>query len=161
MATLTRRPRQRVLEIGQNLLKDRSKEQGDALRGLLTLEATKWQYTTGVRNQETISPDTWAMCSRFGSSGESGNSTGTFSTVTAAIPRFIQMARVLSQVSAADIDRLGSERSDFSGSRSTTPYKRDLKNLEFHLLDTGTLPSKRMARNREADSDFLGKQLTK
>lgn len=39
---------------------DRSKENGDALRGLLTLDATKWQYTTGVRNVEAISPDTWA-----------------------------------------------------------------------------------------------------
>jgi pimeloyl-ACP methyl ester carboxylesterase len=39
--------------------KDRSTENGDKLRSLLTLEATKWQYTFGVRNLETISPDTW------------------------------------------------------------------------------------------------------
>jgi pimeloyl-ACP methyl ester carboxylesterase len=29
------------------------------LRGFLTLDATKWQYATGVRDVETISPDTW------------------------------------------------------------------------------------------------------
>ena len=39
--------------------KDRTKSQGDKLRSLLTLAATKWQYTHGVRNVETISPDTW------------------------------------------------------------------------------------------------------
>ena len=39
--------------------KKRTKEREDELRSLLTLEATKWQYTHGVRNLETISPDTW------------------------------------------------------------------------------------------------------
>ena len=38
---------------------DRTPENGDALRGLLTLDATKWQYTHGVRDLETISPDNW------------------------------------------------------------------------------------------------------
>ena len=31
----------------------------EALRFLVTLGATKWQYTNGVRNVESISPDTW------------------------------------------------------------------------------------------------------
>jgi pimeloyl-ACP methyl ester carboxylesterase len=31
-----------------------------ALRFLLTLDATKWQYTNGVKNVESVSPDTWA-----------------------------------------------------------------------------------------------------
>ena len=31
----------------------------EALRFLVTLDATKWQYTNGVRNQEAISPDNW------------------------------------------------------------------------------------------------------
>ncbi len=38
---------------------DPTPEHADALRGLLTLDATKWQYTHGVRNTETISPDNW------------------------------------------------------------------------------------------------------
>jgi len=38
---------------------NRTPEQGDPLRGLLTLDATKWQYTHGVRNVEVITPDTW------------------------------------------------------------------------------------------------------
>ena len=35
----------------------KSKEKRDALRNLLTYEATKWQYTTGVKNPELVSPD--------------------------------------------------------------------------------------------------------
>ena len=35
---------------------DPSTENGDALRGFLTLDATKWQFTHGVQNPETVSP---------------------------------------------------------------------------------------------------------
>ena len=35
----------------------KSKEKRDALRGLLTYDATKWQYTDGVRDPELVSPD--------------------------------------------------------------------------------------------------------
>ena len=40
--------------------KDKTPENGKVLRdALLTLDATKWQYTHGVRNVETIAPDNW------------------------------------------------------------------------------------------------------
>lgn len=39
--------------------KDKSQSNGDALRNLLTIEATQWQYTDGVRNVHNISPDNW------------------------------------------------------------------------------------------------------
>lgn len=38
---------------------DKSPENAEALRGFLTIEATEWQYTAGVRNPEAISPDNW------------------------------------------------------------------------------------------------------
>jgi hypothetical protein len=34
-----------------------SKEKRDGLRTLLNYEATKWQYTTGVKNPDLVSPD--------------------------------------------------------------------------------------------------------
>ncbi len=37
----------------------------DALRFLVTLGATQWQYTNGVRNAETISPDNWHVTQRL------------------------------------------------------------------------------------------------
>ena len=41
--------------------KDRSEENAVALRKLLTIDATKWQYTNGVRQADRISPDTWLV----------------------------------------------------------------------------------------------------
>jgi len=42
--------------------KDKTSENAQALAdGLLTIDATKWQYTNGVRNKETISPDNWVV----------------------------------------------------------------------------------------------------
>lgn len=38
---------------------DPSKENGDQLRGFLTLDATKWQFTHGVQRPELISPDNY------------------------------------------------------------------------------------------------------
>jgi len=40
---------------------DPSKENGDALRSLLTIEATQWQYTNGTREPSSISPDNWLV----------------------------------------------------------------------------------------------------
>src|SRR5499427_3209778 len=39
--------------------KDRSEQNAEPLKNFLTYEATKSQYTSGVRNVEVISPDTW------------------------------------------------------------------------------------------------------
>jgi pimeloyl-ACP methyl ester carboxylesterase len=39
--------------------KNRTPENGDALRAFFKIEATKWQYTAGVRDESVISPDTW------------------------------------------------------------------------------------------------------
>ncbi|HYY40615.1 MAG TPA: alpha/beta hydrolase, partial [Nitrososphaera sp.] len=41
--------------------KNRNKENEAALKKFLTIDATKWQYTHGVRNVEAISPDNWLI----------------------------------------------------------------------------------------------------
>ena len=38
---------------------ERTPENVEPLKGLLTLEATKWQFTNGVRDAQAISPDNW------------------------------------------------------------------------------------------------------
>ena len=40
---------------------NRSKENEAAMRKSLTIDATKWQYTQGVRNIDAISPDNWLI----------------------------------------------------------------------------------------------------
>jgi pimeloyl-ACP methyl ester carboxylesterase len=44
---------------------DKSPENAEKLKYLVTIEATKWQYTNGVRNLEAISPDTWTIDQHF------------------------------------------------------------------------------------------------
>ena len=43
------------------LWKNRNKETEKALLPVFSLEGLKWQYTHGVRNIETINPDTWHL----------------------------------------------------------------------------------------------------
>jgi pimeloyl-ACP methyl ester carboxylesterase len=45
--------------------KDPSEKNAEPLRKFLNLEATKWQYTHGVPNPETISPDNWIVDQYF------------------------------------------------------------------------------------------------
>lgn len=44
---------------------DRSEENAKTLRDFLDIEGTKWQYVTGTRNSQAISPDNWNMDQRF------------------------------------------------------------------------------------------------
>ena len=45
--------------------KEKTPANGDALRKLLTLGATRWQYTHGVRDEAAISPDNWNVDQRM------------------------------------------------------------------------------------------------
>ena len=42
---------------------DPSKENGDALRAFLTMDATQWQFTHGTQNPDAISPDNYCTSS--------------------------------------------------------------------------------------------------
>jgi pimeloyl-ACP methyl ester carboxylesterase len=44
---------------------DRTEKNAEPLKTFLTLEATKWQYTHGVRNVEAVSPDNWIIDQYF------------------------------------------------------------------------------------------------
>ena len=45
--------------------KDRTEKNAEPLRKFFTPEATKWQYTHGVRSAEAISPDAWTLDQHF------------------------------------------------------------------------------------------------
>lgn len=116
---------------------DRSAENAEKLEYLVTLAATKWQYTNGVRNLEAISPDTWNMDQLF--LDRPGNSE-------------IQMALLYSYGTNPPLYPLWQEyfrryqpptlivwgkNDHIFPADGAHPYKRDLKDLELHLLDTG------------------------
>ncbi len=116
---------------------ERSEKNGDALRKFLTLDATKWQYTHGTRNQKNINPDAWtldqALLDRAGNKEiqlrlfyDYGSNPPLYPTWQAYFRKHQPPTLIVWGKNDQIFPATGAE-----------PYKRDLKNVEFHLLDTG------------------------
>ena len=117
--------------------KDRTDAQGDGLRSLLTLDATKWQYTHGVRNVETISPDTWGHVQPLlDRPGNQEIQLALFYSYGSNPSLYPQWQEYLRKHQPPTLIVWGQNDAIFPAA-GAHPYKRDLKNLEFHLLDTG------------------------
>ncbi len=114
-----------------------TKQQGDALRSLLTLDATKWQYTHGVRNVEKISPDTWGHVQpRLDRPGNQEIQLALFYSYGSNPPLYPKWQAYLRKHQPPTLIVWGKNDAIFPDA-GAHPYKRDLKNLEFHLFDTG------------------------
>jgi pimeloyl-ACP methyl ester carboxylesterase len=117
--------------------KDRTDAQGNDLRSLLTLDATKWQYTNGVRNVETISPDTWGHVQPLlDRPGNQEIQLALFYSYGSNPPLYPQWQQYLRKYQPPTLIVWGQNDAIFPAA-GAHPYKRDLDNLEFHLLDTG------------------------
>lgn len=117
--------------------KDRTTEQGDKLRSLLTLEATKWQFTHGVRNVETISPDNWDHVQPLlERSGNQEIQLALFYSYGSNPPLYPKWQEYLRTYQPPTLIVWGKNDQIFPAA-GAYPYKRDVKNLDFHLLDTG------------------------
>jgi pimeloyl-ACP methyl ester carboxylesterase len=117
--------------------KDRTKEQADALRAFLAIEGTKWQYTHGVRNIESISPDTWGHVQPLlDRAGNQEVQLALFYSYGSNPPLYPQWQAYLRKHQPPTLIVWGKNDAIFPAA-GAEPYKRDLKNLEFHLLDTG------------------------
>ena len=117
--------------------KDRTPEHADALRGLLTLDATKWQYTHGVRNTETISPDNWNVDQRLlDRPGNAEIQLAMFYDYRTNVPLYPRWQQYLRSYQPPTLIVWGANDPIFPA-EGAHPYKRDLEDLEFHLLDTG------------------------
>ncbi len=82
----------------------------DALRFLVTLGATQWQYTNGVRNEETISPGQLARYPETaGPARKRGDSASAVLRLRQQSSTLSELAGVLSPAPATDVDRLGRE----------------------------------------------------
>jgi len=142
--------------------KDRSQEKGDGLRSLLTLDATKWQYTHGVRNVETISPDTWGHVQPLlDRPGNQEIQLALFHSYGSNPPLYPQWQEYLRAHQPPTLVVWGKNDAIFPAA-GAHPYKRDLKNVEFHLLDTGHFALEEDGAEITAlIRGFLGKHLSK
>jgi pimeloyl-ACP methyl ester carboxylesterase len=116
---------------------ERSKENADALLGLLTIEATKWQYTHGTRNEAAISPDNWNMDQGFlDRAGNQEIQLQLFYDYGSNPGRYQAWQEYFRQHQPPALIVWGKNDHIFPAD-GAHPYKRDLETLEFHLLDTG------------------------
>ena len=117
--------------------KDKTPENGDKLRGLLTIEATKWQYTHGIRNVEAISPDNWHIDQRLlDREGNQEIQLAMFYDYGTNPPLYPEWQAYFRKHQPPTLITWGKNDPIFPA-EGAYPYKRDLENLEFHLLDTG------------------------
>jgi pimeloyl-ACP methyl ester carboxylesterase len=139
-----------------------NKARRDALRGFLQPEATKWQYTHGVRNVESISPDCWThdqyLLDRKGNDEIQLDLFLSYGSNPPLYPRWQEYFRTHQPPMLIVWGR----NDQIFPAAGAEPYKRDLKTLEYHLLDTG-----HFALEEEGDTiarlirDFLGRHVAR
>lgn len=117
--------------------KDRTDENAKPLLGFLNLDATKWQYTEGVRNVEAISPDAWTLDqSLLDRPGNQQIQLALFYDYGSNPSRYPAWHEYFRKHQPPTLIVWGKNDKIFPA-EGAYPYKRDLKNVEFHLLDTG------------------------
>jgi pimeloyl-ACP methyl ester carboxylesterase len=117
--------------------KDRSEKNAEPLKKFLNLGATKWQYTHGVRNPEVISPDNWIVDQYFQDRpGNKEIQLQLFYDYGSNPPQYPKWQAYFRKYQPPTLIVWGKNDHIFPG-EGAYPYKRDLKNVEFHLLDTG------------------------
>jgi pimeloyl-ACP methyl ester carboxylesterase len=117
--------------------RDRSAENAEKLRQFFTLDATKWQYTHGVRNPQAISPDNWNIDQPFlDRPGNSDIQLALFYSYGSNLPLYPQWQEYFRTHQPPTLVVWGKNDPIFPA-EGAYPYKRDLKKIEFHLLDTG------------------------
>jgi pimeloyl-ACP methyl ester carboxylesterase len=135
---------------------DRSPENASKLTHLVTLEATKWQYTNGVRNPEAISPDTWTMDQHFlDRPGNKEIQLALFYSYGTNPPLYPQWQEYFRQYQPLTLIVWGKNDYIFPA-EGAYPYQRDLKDVEFHLLDTGHFA---LEEEGDAIANYIGQFL--
>lgn len=107
------------------------------LRAFLKRDATQWQYTHGTRNPEAISPDNWNIDQPLlDRPGNDAIQLAMFLSYGSNPPLYPKWQAYLREHQPPTLVVWGKNDTIFPES-GAHPYKRDLKNIEFHLLDTG------------------------
>ena len=132
----------------------------DALRGLLTLEATVWQYTHGVGDPETVSPDNWHtdqyLLDRPGNAEIQLDMFLDYGTNIAEYANW----QVLFRTHQPPALVLWGQNDQIFPAEGAHPYRRDLDNVEFHLLDTGHFALEEYGDQMAGEIlDFLDREL--
>jgi pimeloyl-ACP methyl ester carboxylesterase len=141
---------------------DGSDASRQALRKLVSLETTKFQYTDGVADVSRISPDNWvhdqALLDRAGNSDIQLDLVYDYRT---NLPLYPAVQAYFRDYQPPTLIVWGKNDVIFPAA-GAYPYQRDLPDVEFHLLDTG-----HFALEDKADEmvplirDFLGRKIAR
>lgn len=116
---------------------DNSQASRDVLRGFLRIEATMFQYTFGVRDISLVSPDTWTVDQyRLDRPGNNEIQLDLFYDYRTNVDLYPVWQAYLRTYQPPTLVVWGKNDPIFPA-EGAEPFKRDLTNLEFHLLDTG------------------------
>jgi len=131
---------------------DRSDENAGALVGFIAPDGVKWQYTHGVRDESTISPDNWNVDLRhLTRDGNPSIQLAMFYDYQNNVPYYPEWQAYFRKHQPPTLIVWGKNDYIFPVD-GAFPYKRDLKNVEFNLLDTGHFAL-------EEDGDVIAKKI--
>ena len=116
---------------------DNSLASREVLRGFLQIEATRFQYTFGVQDISLVSPDTWTVDQyRLDRPGNNEIQLNLFYDYRTNVELYPVWQSYLRTYQPPTLVVWGKNDPIFPA-EGAEPFKRDLNNLEFHLLDTG------------------------
>ena len=124
------------------------------LHYLVTEEAIKWVYTNGSRNPQSISPDNWIIDqARLNRPGNNAIQLAMLYDYKTNPPLYPQWQKNLSKYQPPTLIVWGKNDYIFPES-GAHPYKRDLKDVEIYILDTGHFAL-------EEDCDLIAGKISK
>ncbi|WP_448564195.1 alpha/beta fold hydrolase [Thalassotalea ganghwensis] len=134
--------------------KDKTPENAKVLKdNLLTIAATEWQYTNGARNKAAISPDNWIVDqAKLDRPGNKEIQLELFYSYGSNPDLYPQWQAYFREHQPPTLLVWGKGDYIFP-EEGAHPYKRDLKNLDFHILDTGHFAL-------EEDGDLIANYIT-
>jgi len=116
---------------------EKTADNAEPLAGFISPDGVKWQYTHGVRNAERISPDNWNVDLRhLTRKGNPEIQLALFYDYQNNVPHYPAWQAYFRKHQPPTLIVWGKNDTIFPA-EGAHPYKRDLNNLEFHLLDTG------------------------
>ena len=112
-------------------------ENAAKLREFLKLEGTKWQYTHGTRNPENVSPDSYQFDQfLLDRPGNKDIQLKLFYDYRSNPPLYPEWQAYFRKHQPPTLVVWGKNDQTFVAAGAEA-YKRDLKNIDFYLLDTG------------------------
>jgi len=116
---------------------DYTPENGKALEGFHSPAGLKWQYTHGVQDTLKISPDTWNIDLQHLTRKENNDiQLAMFYDYRTNVPLYPKWQQYFREYQPPTLIVWGKNDYIFPA-EGAYPYQKDLKTLEFHLLDTG------------------------